>query len=73
MEHTLCGRIRSLRTHSWTHVTDLNTEIPPVDVAPQEEILRNGGVAAELEEFHEVVLVAGRFRMCARIGAQGGG
>ena len=57
-------------THSWVNTVHLNTEVPSVNVVSQEEIPRSGGVAPDLKEFHQVVL-AGRFRMCARVRAQG--
>lgn len=35
-EHTLCGRIRLLGTHSLERIAHLNAEVPFVNVVPQE-------------------------------------
>jgi len=58
-------------TRSRANKAHLNTEVASVNVVSQEEIPRGSGVAADFEEFHQVVLAVDKFRKCARGGTQG--
>lgn len=62
IEHTLCDCVRSPGIRSWVHAAHLNAEVPSVYVVSQEEIPRGSGVAADLKELHQIVLVMGGLR-----------
>lgn len=42
----------------------LDAEVASVNVVSEEEIPRSGGVASDFKEFHQVVLVMDKLRMC---------
>ena len=44
----------------------LDAEVASVNVVPQEEIPRSSGIATDFKEFHQVVLVINKFRMCVQ-------
>jgi len=58
-------------TRSWANKTHLNAEVASVNVVSQEEIPRGSGVAADFEEFHQVVLAVDKFRKCVQGSTQG--
>ena len=58
--------------NSWTTEVYLNAEVASVDVISQEEISCCGRVAADLKEFHQVVLTMDKFRMRAWVSTGSG-
>jgi hypothetical protein len=65
IEHTL--RLDQIDGNAFdgSNAAYLNAEVTSVNVVSQEEIPCGGGVAADLEEFHQVVLAMDKFRMYA--------